>query len=117
MSGEKVNELPVTDADGNVVLNANTPVAINGSGTVELFTGTGVFLGVTIWDEIADGTFYFTDGDDANIAGLPDDTHLGTLDYAGAFAVPRLELTNGLKIVTADATGLVATGWVFKNRG
>jgi hypothetical protein len=113
MSVEKLNQLQTTDADGNAIINCNKPVAVNGSGTVVLISGNGVWLGFTIWDEVADGTFYFTDGDDDAIAGLPNSTNKGGTDAKGAFAVPRLEVTNGLKIVTAAATGLVATGWVF----
>jgi hypothetical protein len=114
MSDKILNELQASDANGNAVINANKPTAVNGTGTVTLVSGQGVWLGLTIWASDSDGTFYFKDGDGDAITGLPNSTNKGVLSALGAFAVPRYEIiSGGLQIVTESAETLVATSWSF----
>ena len=114
MSNKDLNEKQAGDANGNPIINSNKPIAVNGSGTVTIISGQGVWLGITIWASDSDGTFYFTDGNDDPITGLPNSTNKGVLSALGAFAVPRHEIiSGGLKIVTESAETLVATAWTF----
>jgi hypothetical protein len=77
--------------------------------TVEAAGVALVVHGITIWKNVDSATFYITDGSGAADAGMPDSTDKGVGDYAGAFNCFKGLFTNGLKIVTADAAGLVFT--------
>jgi hypothetical protein len=114
MSTKKINELQVTDADGKAVMNANGAVKIVSSTTTPIFTGIGVLLGVTIWSEVEGGSFYFTNTAGSAITGLPDATDPAVTDFPGAFAIPRFEITAGLKVVTTAADAIVITVWYFQ---
>jgi hypothetical protein len=114
MSTKKINELQVTDADGKSILNANGAIKIVSSTTTEIFTGIGVLLGVTIWADVDSGTFHFTNTAGSAITGLPDATDPALTDYPGAFAIPRFEVTAGLKVVTTSADAIVMTVWYFQ---
>lgn len=114
MSDIKLNQLQITDANGNVILNCNNPVDVLVNDTTVLLAGVGILLGFTIGTEVAGGTFYCTNTAGSAIAGLPSSTRKWTLDYAGSVPIPRVEITAGLKIVTETATGLVMSAWTFQ---
>jgi hypothetical protein len=114
MSHPRIDNNQITDLHGKRITSANSGTLIAGSATTTIFTGTGILLGIGIWVDVDGGTVHFTDGDDAAIAGLPNVTNKGITDYAGTFPVARLELENGLKVVTASATGLVMSVYTFE---
>jgi len=97
------------DLGGNVDFMMRNPVLITGNATTEIFAGEGVFLGMIIWVPIDGGTFYFTNTAGAAIPGLPHVTAKAPTTRAGTFAVKNYFLTAGLKVVTADAAGVLIT--------
>jgi hypothetical protein len=114
MSNKKMNVLQVTDADGHPILNCNHPVDVLVNDTTVLLTGVGVLLGFTIGTEVEGGTYYCTNTAGTAIAGLPSSTRKWSLDNPGSVPIPRVEITAGLKIITADSTGLVMSAWCFQ---
>jgi hypothetical protein len=96
-------------------LNVDDAVLITSSTTTEIFTGTGVLQAITIWTPVDGSTFYFTDGDDAIIAGIPKTGATAQSSSLGKFGIPEsgFTVTNGLKVVTTDATGIVMTVWAY----
>lgn len=114
MSVKAINTLQTTDANGKSILNANGAVKIASSTNTPIFTELGVLLGVTIWTDVDSGSFYFTNTAGAAISGLPDVTDPAMTDYPGAFAIPRFEITAGLKVVTTAADTVVMTVWYFQ---
>lgn len=97
------------DLGGNIDFMMRNPVLITGNATTVVFTGEGVFLGLIIWVPIDGGTFYFTDNAGDPITGLPNVTAKASTTRAGTFAVKNYALTGGLKVVTADAAGVLIT--------
>jgi len=97
------------DLNGNTDFMTRNPVLITGNGTTEIFTGSGVFLGVVIWVPVDGGTIYFTDSDDASIPGLPTSANKASVTRAGTFPLKNYYLTNGLKVIVASAAGVVIT--------
>lgn len=108
----KLKKQQTTDQKDDMVFNSTDSVLIASSATTAICTGTCILQGITIWKDVDNGTFYFTDADGASITGLPNSTNKAVCDYPGAFTVPRLELSNGLKVVTADCTGIVMSVFV-----
>jgi hypothetical protein len=113
MADNKIQRIQVADQFDNPVMNASDAVLITSSTTTTIFSGIGVLIGVGIWKDVDGGTIYFTDIDDDPIDGLPNSTAKGVTDYAGTFPVARLELTNGLKVVTESTTGIVMSVFSF----
>lgn len=113
--GDRFTNAQIRDHLGNPIVSGNNPILITGSATTSIFTGVGVLLGIGIFKDVDGGTIHFTDADDAAITGLPNASNKGVLDYAGTLPVGRLELTNGLKVVTASATGLVMSVYSYTN--
>jgi len=110
----RIDAVQVTDLHGDTIIRANGGALISGTGTTTVFTGIGVFLGVAVWVSVDAGTMYFTDASDALIVPLPTVTIKALTDFAGSMPACGLVLTNGLKIVTADATGLVMSAFTFE---
>jgi hypothetical protein len=112
-----IKQAQTVDVNGNVVVNATNAVKIAGSATTTI-EGTADteldMVSLVIYVPVASGTFHFTDAAGAAITGLPDATNKAATDYAGAYPFFRFKVTNGLKIVTASATGLVATMFYSK---
>jgi len=102
-----IKRIQTVDINGNVITSASHGDLIVSNTTTPIFTGAGVLLGVGIWKDVDGGTVHFTDQDDDPIDGLPNATNKGVTDFAGTFPVARLELSNGLKVVTANAAGVV----------
>jgi hypothetical protein len=101
------------DRLGHPVQCATHRKRFTGSAThvVEVAGVALVVHGITIWKNVDSATFYITDGSDAADAGMPTSGVTAAGDYAGAFNCFKGLFTNGLKIVAADATGLVFTVW------
>lgn len=110
--GEKLSKQQMQDQKGDLPFNSTDSVLITSSATTVIFAGKGILQGITIWKDVDGGTFYCTDTDGAAITGLPHSTAKAICDYPGAFTVPRFQLSNGLKIVTADCTGIVMSVFV-----
>lgn len=99
------------DRFGNPLVAATHRKKFAGTGThtVEA-AGTALILhGINIRKNVDSATWYITDGDDAADSGSPDSTDKAVGDYAGSWNEFRGLYTNGLKIVTGAATGLVFT--------
>lgn len=109
---KKLRNHQLTDLKGDIPFNANSAVLIAGSATTAIFTGYGVIQGVTIWKDVDGGTIYFTNTAGNAIDGLPNSTNKAILDYAGAFEIPRMQISAGLKAVTENATGAVISIFV-----
>ncbi len=106
----------VQDANGQVIASSNNGALITSATTTTIAaTGTTLLLtGVVIFKDVDGGTFYFTDGAGNSIAGLPSSGNAGVTDYPGSFPIPKLYLSNGLKIVTASTTGIVMAVYWFE---
>lgn len=109
-----INRIQTIDINGNVITSASHGDLIVSNATTSIFTGAGVLLGIGIWKDVDGGTVHFTDANDDPIDGLPNVTNKGITDFAGTFPVARLELTNGLKVVTASAAGIVMSVYTLQ---
>jgi len=109
----RIDAMQMTDNRGNPITSANNITLIKGSGSTTIFTGPGVLLGIGIWKDIDGGTIWFTDADDA-ITGLPDATAKGVTDLIGTLPTGRIDFTNGLKVILADAAGIVLNVYTFE---
>lgn len=104
--------MPLTqpkDLDGNTDFMTRDPVLITGNATTPVFTGRGVFIGVIWWVPVDGGTMYFLDNDNQPITGLPHSTAKASTTRAGTIGLKNLYLTNGLKVVTELAAGVICT--------
>jgi hypothetical protein len=110
----KIKQVQIKDQDGDLIKNCNNPIFITSSTTTVIFAGEGLLQGVQIWADVDSGTFYFTNTAGAAITGLPSSTAKAKTDYVGTFAVPNLEISAGLKVVTESTTGIVMTVYSSK---
>jgi len=100
------SETQQRDGRGNIIRTANQPILITSSTTTSIFTGVGTLLAVQIGTDVDGGTYYFTDQDDDPITGIYSVTAKTVTDFAGTFAFVGIPLTNGLKVVTENTTGI-----------
>ena len=109
-----IDRIQTVDINGNVITSASHGDLIVSSTTTPIFEGAGVLLGIGIWKDVDGGTVHFTDNNDDSIDGLPNVTNKGITDFAGTFPVARLELSNGLKVVTANAATIVMSVYTLQ---
>jgi len=113
----RIEDVQIVDRKGNPIVHANDGTKISGNGTVTIFEGRGVFIHLAVWQDHDGGTLYFTDGDDAEIGALPFSDFLALTDWGGTMPARSLLLTNGLKVVVADAANFRAIASFFKEGG
>jgi len=109
-----IEAVQITDMRGNPITSANAGKKIKSSTTTTIFTGMGVLLGVGIWKDVDGGTFYFTDGANVEIPRLPFSDSKAVTDLIGTLPTGRMDLFNGLKIVTENTTGIVMAVYTFE---
>jgi hypothetical protein len=99
------------DRNGQLVQCATHRKKFAGTGThtVEAAGIALVLHGINIRKNVDSATWYITDGSGSADSGSPDSTDKAVGDYAGTWNEHKGLYTNGLKIVTADANGLVFT--------
>lgn len=94
------------DLDGNIDFMNNAGLVFT-NGTTTLITGEGVFIGIKISVPIDGGTYYYTNTAGAPIDGFENVTLKGSTTRAGTFGAKNTPVTAGLKIIVADAAGVV----------
>jgi hypothetical protein len=119
---EHIGEEQYSDPDGNVVMNASKVTKVDGAGTFEVAAAgvKTIIIAMNIWSDFDGGTWYCTDGDDAEIPGLPFSnwTNKARTDWGGAWSFYRLQVANGFKIhVDAGATTFSATVFSYQVLG
>lgn len=113
----RIEDVQIVDRKGNPIVHANDGTKIKGNGTFTIFTGRGVFIQLAVWQDHDGGSLYFTDENDLEIGALPFSDFLALTDWGGTMPARSLLLTNGLKVVVADAANFRAIASFFKAGG
>lgn len=109
-----IDRKQITDWRGHPITSASHGKSIKGNATTVIFTNIGVFLGIGISKDVDGGTFYCEDNDGNDIDGLPDSVNKGVTDYAGTLPFGRMDLYNGLTIITENAGGIFMSVFSFQ---